>query len=248
MTLSNKQKIVAVLKALENGDDSAQQFFHPRFIDHDPILADGNEPQRTFGGRSAPSRVIPARVFEDKDYVFAHSQYDSLTSTVGFDVFRFDGGLIIEHWENAQQAVSANPSGRTMIDGPTSSIDHALTDTNREIIRQFTEEMVSGNVQAFARFFNGDRYLQHNAWFPDTLSGTLGAVAEWMHQGIRLQYVKVHRILAEGDFVLAMCECRFKEQPAAVYDLWRIEHGKLAEHWDTIATIPPQSLNQNGKF
>ena len=47
-------------------------------------------------------------------------------------------------------------------------------------------------------------------------------------QGITLNYDRIH----------------------AVYDLFRVEHGKIAEHWDTIETIPPrdQWKNQNGKF
>jgi predicted SnoaL-like aldol condensation-catalyzing enzyme len=38
--------------------------------------------------------------------------------------------------------------------------------------------------------------------------------------------------------------------PTAFYDLFRVENGKIAEHWDVLETIPPETSwqNQNGKF
>jgi predicted SnoaL-like aldol condensation-catalyzing enzyme len=46
------------------------------------------------------------------------------------------------------------------------------------------------------------------------------------------------------------CECQFKGAHSSFYDMYRIANGKIAEHWDTIETIPPQTeqKNSNGKF
>jgi predicted SnoaL-like aldol condensation-catalyzing enzyme len=57
---------------------------------------------------------------------------------------------------------------------------------------------------------------------------------------ISVTYVKVHKVLAEGNFVLAMSECYFKVVSTAFYDLWWMERGKINEHWDTIETISPK--------
>lgn len=63
-------------------------------------------------------------------------------------------------------------------------------------------------------------------------------------------YEKVHQVLAEGDMVLAVYEGIFGGKPTAYYDLWRVEKGKIAEHWDVMETIadPSTWANQNGKF
>ncbi len=63
-------------------------------------------------------------------------------------------------------------------------------------------------------------------------------------------YEKVHQVLAEGDMVLAVSEGTFGGKPTAYYDLWRVEKGKIAEHWDVMETIaaPSTWANQNGKF
>ena len=69
-------------------------------------------------------------------------------------------------------------------------------------------------------------------------------------QGITMVYEKNHMLLGEGNFVLAVSEGTFGGNPVAYYDLFRVENGKIAEHWDVIETIPPkdQWKNQNGKF
>jgi predicted SnoaL-like aldol condensation-catalyzing enzyme len=58
------------------------------------------------------------------------------------------------------------------------------------------------------------------------------------------------QILGEGDFVLVVAEATFGDVPTGIYDLYRIEDGKIAEHWDTLQAIPPRSdrKNSNGKF
>ncbi len=47
-----------------------------------------------------------------------------------------------------------------------------------------------------------------------------------------------------------MSEGTYAGEPIAFYDIFRVENGRIAEHWDTIETIPPESewANQNGKF
>jgi predicted SnoaL-like aldol condensation-catalyzing enzyme len=69
-------------------------------------------------------------------------------------------------------------------------------------------------------------------------------------QGITLNYHRIHTVLGEGNFVLVVSEGELGSKHSSFFDLFRVEHGKIAEHWDTIETIPPrdQWKNQNGKF
>jgi predicted SnoaL-like aldol condensation-catalyzing enzyme len=57
-------------------------------------------------------------------------------------------------------------------------------------------------------------------------------------------------VLGEGNFVLVVSEGSFGGRHTSFYDLFRLEKGKIAEHWDTIDSIPPreQWKNSNGKF
>ena len=59
-----------------------------------------------------------------------------------------------------------------------------------------------------------------------------------------------HIVLGQGNFVLAVGEGTFAGQPTSFYDLFRVENGKIAEHWDVMETILPaeEHKNDNGKF
>ena len=63
-------------------------------------------------------------------------------------------------------------------------------------------------------------------------------------------YNKTHFVLADGDYVLAVSEGSFAGAATTFYDLFRVENGKIAEHWDVMETLADKSTwqNQNGKF
>jgi predicted SnoaL-like aldol condensation-catalyzing enzyme len=65
-----------------------------------------------------------------------------------------------------------------------------------------------------------------------------------------MKYDRIHRVLGEGNFVLTISEGSFAGTHSSFYDLFRVEQGKIAEHWDTIEAIPARSewKNENGKF
>jgi predicted SnoaL-like aldol condensation-catalyzing enzyme len=71
------------------------------------------------------------------------------------------------------------------------------------------------------------------------LSFYLGkTLAELGKQGISLKYDKIHKVLGEGNFMMVVSEGHFGKSYNAFYDLFRVENGKIAEHWDVIEPIP----------
>jgi predicted SnoaL-like aldol condensation-catalyzing enzyme len=70
------------------------------------------------------TKVNIARIFADGDFVVAQSEYYFFGPKVGFDIFRFEGGEIVEHWDNLEEKCShLNLSGRSQLDGPTEVVD-----------------------------------------------------------------------------------------------------------------------------
>ena len=61
---------------------------------------------------------------------------------------------------------------------------------------------------------------------------------------------RLHRVLAQGSFVLCVSEGRFDGAHTAFYDLFRLADGMIVEHWDTTETVAPKAdwKNNNGKF
>lgn len=93
-------------------------------------------------------------------------------------------------------------------------------------------------------------YIQHNTGIADGLSGLGAALEALAAAGIQMVYDKTHQVLAQGNFVLGVSEGTFGGKPTSYYDLWRVEDGKIAEHWDVMETIadPSDWQNENGKF
>lgn len=82
------------------------------------------------------------RVFADGDYVVAHTDYNFFGPKIGFDIFRFEDGKIVEHWDNLQtKPESANPSGHSMTDGATKIVDLDKTAENKQIAENFVKGM-----------------------------------------------------------------------------------------------------------
>lgn len=256
MSLSsdNKQRVVALLKSIETGDLAPISVINPnKYIQHNLAAADGLQGFGVLLSQLPPNsaKVNTVRVFENGDYVFAHTDYNFFGPKIGFDIFRFENGQIVEHWDNLQETAGPNPSGHTMIDGPTQAIDLDKTEPNKALVRQFVDDiLVSGRMEKLAGYFNGDNYTQHNPQIGDGLSGLGDALQAMAAQGITMKYDQIHQVLGEGNFVLVVSEGMFGGQHTSFYDLFRVENGKIAEHWDTIETIPPQDewKNNNGKF
>lgn len=252
---SRKQQVVELLKGLETGEAPRLGYIHPdRYIQHNLAAKDGLSGLEEFLAQMPANtiRVNTVRVFEDGDHVFAHSEYDFFGSKIGFDIFRFEDGKIVEHWDNLQETpVGPNPSGHSMTDGATEAQDLEQTGQNKELVRQFVDDiLVNGRLDKLDDYFEGDHYVQHNPEIADGLSG-LGQALQFMAEhGITMRYDKIHKVLGEGDFVLVVSEGTYNEQPTSFYDLFRVEQGKIAEHWDTLETIPPRTdwQNENGKF
>jgi len=249
-----EQMVVDLLKSIETGDPSPAAAIHPdTYIQHNLAVADGLAGFGAVLAQLPPgsARVNTVRVFEDGDFVFAHTDYDFFGPKIGFDVFRFEEGRIVEHWDNLQETAPPNPSGRTMIDGPTQAADLDRTEANKALVAAFIDDiLVNGRMHTLAGYFNGDHYHQHNPQIADGLSGLGAALQAMAEAGGVMRYDRMHRILGKGNFVLAVSEGSFAGTPSAFYDLFRVEGGNIAEHWDTIEAIPPRSdwRNANGKF
>lgn len=256
MSLTNTEKAVSLISSIETGDQTPVSYINPeKYIQHNLAVGDG------LAGFGAVLQALPEgsakadvkRAFQDGEYVVLHTEYNFFGPKVGFDVFRFEEGRIVEHWDNLAEKAEPNPSGRTQIDGPTDIQDLDKTVENKKIVSSFIDAiLINGEMDKITDFIGtGEQdYLQHNTVVGDglgALGAALGALAE---QGMPMVYTQNHKVLGQGNFVLSISEGKFLNEHVAFYDLFRLQNGKIVEHWDTIETIPAKAewKNDNGKF
>ena len=254
MPLAKKDRIRALLKSIETGDPGPVSVVNEaKYIQHNPQTHEGSQGLAALFKRLSKTspRVNIVRAFEDGDFVFAHTEYDFARRNIGFEVFRFEDGQAVEHWDNIQQRLGPNRSGRSMVDGPTEATGHELTQDNRALVRSFVETVLIGkDTGSIATYLDEENYAEHNPRLGDSVS-KLRNELDATDNGERLiDYQRLHRVLAEGNFVLSVSEGYSSGTHTSFYDLFRVAHGKIVEHWDTTEKIAPKSewKNDNGKF
>jgi len=255
METSNKEKVKELLEAIETGATEPIAYINAnKYIQHNQAVGDG---LAGFGAvlgalnQAGGGKVEVQRVFEDGNYVIAHTKYDFFGPKAGIDIFRFEDGLIVEHWDNLQEIVEKTASGRTQFDGPTEVKDLDKTEANKSLVKNLLKDIFLGaNPDKITDYISTEQYDQHNPAVKDGLAGLGEALAALAEAGMPMVYEKNHIVLGEGNFVLSVSEGIFLKEKVAFYDIFRIENGKVVEHWDTIEKIVPEAeaKNTNGKF
>lgn len=120
---------------------------------------------------------------------------------------------------------------------------------NKEIAMDFYDKAINQKDFEAASKHLGPRYIQHNPLAADGAAG-LKNFLEYARANIPNFHTEVKRVFADGDFVILHVHA--KSDPAArgsaVVDIFRLENGKVVEHWDVIQEIPEQAANTNGMF
>lgn len=257
--MTNIEKARALISTFASGDtEQAKSLLAEGYIQHNLAYATGRDAflgsVKSLAAAPVKTTVHNIRAFADADKVFLHTVYNfaGAGEQVAFDIFRFDtAGRIAEHWDNLAPLAGPNPSGRTQTDGPALFAHPDKTEENRVLVKRFLCDVMQGqHPEKTAGYFDGDTYIQHNTAIADGVSGLGAALADMAKQGVEMIYTTTHQVLAQGNFVLAVSEGTFAGAPTSYYDLWRVENGKIAEHWDVMETIADESTwqNRNGKF
>jgi predicted SnoaL-like aldol condensation-catalyzing enzyme len=177
-----------------------------------------------------------------------HSKYEGMPGfsgpVIAFDLFRFKNGKIIEHWGGQEAEAGLNLSGRSQVDGPTEVVDRDKTEANRIHVRSFKQVVtVDLRFDRVNDFIDDDRYFQHASKVGDGIARLKSRVSEVAKPDTAPVLIP-RRYVAEGNFVLAVVEAR-TENPTTNYDLFRVENGRIVEHWDVLSAIPALDRRKN---
>lgn len=251
---TKKALLQKLLKGIETGDpDAATVVNEDKYIQHNLRTAEGSPGLAELFARLAKTnpRVTFIRVFEDGDFAFAHNEYDFDGVEVAFEVFRFEDGKAVEHWDNIQMKQPLNTTGRSMLDGEITLTDLDKTDANRDLVAAFAQKVLVERQHDLLETFVTENLIQHDPEGADGAEALQASLEALRTDGTpQIAYQRVHRVLAEGNFVLCMSEGHRDGLHSGLYDLFRVTDGKIAEQWNTVSPIAPRHewKNDNGKF
>lgn len=250
--LSNKAMVARAHHELftEHDVGALERYFSADFIEHSPLVADGLSGLRELMQTHPEMRHEAVRVLADGDLVAIHGRFTGLDETplVGFDIYRVADGKIVEHWDGLVPEANANASGRTQLDGPTEPGDGQHTEKNRAFIRRyFTETLIDGDYSGFRRYTDGTNFIQHSPDIADGVEAVIEFLEQLKDQGMKLDYERIHRMVAEGEFVLTHAEGSIGGQRHAFFELWRVVDGRLVEMWDAILPVPADEYARHDK-
>jgi predicted SnoaL-like aldol condensation-catalyzing enzyme len=103
------------------------------------------------------------------------------------------------------------------------------------------------DVAAVDEFFSQD-FKQHNPTIADGPEGVKALVRMLASQGVPKQEIEFKHIVAEGDVVILHSRYEMAGAEWRFIDIYRVENGRLAEHWDAMMQMPETRANTNSMF
>ena len=125
----------------------------------------------------------------------------------------------------------------------------ADTEANKKTVLEFYEAGLNKkDFEAAAKYF-GPKYIQHNPGAPDGVEGFKGFL-NFLREKFPNSHSEIKKAFAEGDFVILHVHA--VREPGtrgrAIVDIFRLENGKIVEHWDVAQDIPEKMPHSNGMF
>ncbi len=224
-----------------------------RYTQHSTGVADGVEGFleffEPFVERNPKRDMQIKRIFEDGPWVFC-SAYQSLNDGaaqwVTMDMFFTDpDGLILEHWDTIAPYEENTASGEDMVGGTTQVDTSANTQTSKTVVREYTKQIrQEGDLSKLDQFVAKD-LVQHAG----PIAAGREGLAAWLASDAAGAYEMLFNIMGQGDMVVTYGKRHAGGKDIAVFDLYRVADGKIAEHWMNEEEIGPrETWGNSGKF
>jgi predicted SnoaL-like aldol condensation-catalyzing enzyme len=121
---------------------------------------------------------------------------------------------------------------------------------NTDTVRAYYElSFNEGKPEEAVAKYQGDRYIQHNPQAADGPEAFIGFV-HWYRGEYPELHIEIKRTVAEGDLVVThgLITTSPEDLGTAAVDIFRVEDGKIVEHWDVLQPVPEKAENDNTMF
>jgi predicted SnoaL-like aldol condensation-catalyzing enzyme len=122
-------------------------------------------------------------------------------------------------------------------------------EANKKIVLEFYDAAINQKDFDKAKQYFGARYTQHNPNAADGPEG-LKAYIDFLKAKFPNAKSEFKKVFADGDYVIVHVHA--VREPGtrglAIMDIFRLEGGKVVEHWDVSQPIPEKAANTNTMF
>lgn len=134
--------------------------------------------------------------------------------------------LALDDRDSTNRDLDGGTSGSNAEAPSLPECDRAVTEANQSVVEAAIDELfVQGDISAVDRYW-GEPYLQDNA----------------------VRYREIHRVIGDGNFVFTLSEGSVQGVEVAHYDLFRVDSGRIVEHWDGRRNVPATTASGLGLF
>ena len=130
--------------------------------------------------------------------------------------------------------------------GPARAAD---PEANKKIVLEFYDKALNQkDFDAAAKYF-GSHYTQHNPTAADGPDG-LKRLVTMLKEKFPNSHSEIKHVFADGDYVILHVHSVREpgQRGRAIVDIFRLENGKIVEHWDVIQDVPEKAANDNTMF
>jgi predicted SnoaL-like aldol condensation-catalyzing enzyme len=137
----------------------------------------------------------------------------------------------------------------SLVVGAAAAETGSQQDANKKAVLEFYEKAINQKDFEAASAYFGPHYIQHNPTARDGIDG-FKAFLQFLREKFPNSHSEVKRAFADGDYVILHVHA--VREPGtrglAIVDIFRLDNGKIVEHWDVRENIPETAANSNGMF
>jgi predicted SnoaL-like aldol condensation-catalyzing enzyme len=239
-TLSNKQKVLSFYKLIvgQRKAELIPEFVLEDYKQHNPTVAQGRAGitgminyLKTLPPPPAGAKSPIIRAIEEGDLVVTHLDIEFMDKhMVVIDLFKLKDGMLAEHWDAIQEMPDQTGLAITATNGTADIDERKSAENSKQVVNRFYESVI--NKQSPIELIKPD-YIEHD---PSVINSGKG-LADYLSDDPDRD-IKIHRVIAEGDFVVVQSQFKRGGKGFVRYEVFRVDTDKIAEHWSVEQAVP----------